>query len=976
VKKSEIEALLDRVNFEDYYQSKVTIKSRTGDELHALCPFHDDKEASFSVNKTSGLWKCFTCGIDGNIFQFVQKLENVNFEEAVRIVADFSKFLLKSNDYEKRPLIDPKLPKKYLENLLKAKKVLDWIQEKKGLTLDTIGKYEIGWDGRRNTIPIYDEKRILKNIRLYNQKKKPKFSSFKTKNHTYGEGRICGVDEILSRPDETIALVAGEWDKLLASQHGFLAVTGTVGEATFKAEWKQFFSGRDVIVIYDMDAEGKRGADNAAKALLGIAASIKIVRLPVKGTKDEKDLSDYFLKVGATTEDLTKLIEATPLFSMEPEILREEPVKPLESFIEIDLKENIDRRVTVPLAVSGETSEAFHGVSKFRVQYCESLEHGDCNRCPPEKIFVIPPGDKEFIESCMSTEAQVIGFLRFRICSFGKKKPRIKILEKSTVREFFATQRTKRFFSRIGTIGVDERGGELVERRVYFVSDRLVKPQSYLATGYIRTHPKTQQVCLLATNLEPIEEEYESFILDDEVKKNLKKIREFTPEGLVEILSKEILFLKHREELILAILLTYCCPLRIRFNQLDIRGWLNTVVLGDSGTGKTAAVSRLADYISIGDMVSGLSSSRTGITYGLKEHKQKGWMIKIGRYPANSRKFVCIDEIQYIKDHDIRTLGKAMDEGFLTIDRIAEKTLESMTRLVALANPREDKVMDDLMFGCEGFRDLFDKAIIRRFDLAVCLSHSDIKSKELNLPNVEIAASTLPKRMLRDLIFWIWTRSIGSIWISKTATDSILEKSTILSEKFGHASDVPLVAPGDFSNKLARVSTAYAALCVSSDDEFKNIKVESEHVDFATSLFDIIYSGEAFGLKEYSEIYQKQTQLWDYDEIKKVLEEAKQREKHGDLLEGKSRIEQLLYAFKMHPEMRRRELADEIDAEEKTVGRKLQLLSRFNLIDSGPRGYFKKPKFIKFLRRLARDPETSLVVDEGKLKKKEANDEN
>jgi len=351
-------------------------------------------------------------------------------------------------------------------------------------------------------------------------------------------------------------------------------------------------------------------------------------------------------------------------------------------------------------------------------------------------------------------------------------------------------------------------------------------------------------------------------------------------------------------------------------------------------------------------------------------------MIKIGRYPANSRKFVCIDEIQYIKDHDIRTLGKAMDEGFLTIDRIAEKTLESMTRLVALANPREDKVMDDLMFGCEGFRDLFDKAIIRRFDLAVCLSHSDIKSKELNLPNVEIAASTLPKRMLRDLIFWIWTRSIGSIWISKTATDSILEKSTILSEKFGHASDVPLVAPGDFSNKLARVSTAYAALCVSSDDEFKNIKVESEHVDFATSLFDIIYSGEAFGLKEYSEIYQKQTQLWDYDEIKKVLEEAKQREKHGDLLEGKSRIEQLLYAFKMHPEMRRRELADEIDAEEKTVGRKLQLLSRFNLIDSGPRGYFKKPKFIKFLRRLARDPETSLVVDEGKLKKKEANDEN
>ena len=111
MKKSEIEALLDRVNFEDYYQSKVTIKSRTGDELHALCPFHDDKEASFSVNKTSGLWKCFACGIDGNIFQFIQKLENVSFEEAAGIVVNLSGFILESNDQQKRPPIDPKLPK-------------------------------------------------------------------------------------------------------------------------------------------------------------------------------------------------------------------------------------------------------------------------------------------------------------------------------------------------------------------------------------------------------------------------------------------------------------------------------------------------------------------------------------------------------------------------------------------------------------------------------------------------------------------------------------------------------------------------------------------------------------------------------------------------------------------------------------------------------------------------------------------------
>jgi len=65
----------------------------------------------------------------------------------------------------------------------------------------------------------------------------------------------------------------------------------------------------------------------------------------------------------------------------------------------------------------------------------------------------------------------------------------------------------------------------------------------------------------------------------------------------------------------------------------------------------------------------------------------------------------------------------------------------------------------------------------------------------------------------------------------------------------------------------------------------------------------------------------------------------------------------------MHDEIRRKELADEVDLEESNVAKKLSLLKKYNLIDSGPRGYFKKPKFIKFLRKLARDENTILEVD-------------
>ncbi|GAI27437.1 unnamed protein product, partial [marine sediment metagenome] len=296
---------------------------------------------------------------------------------------------------EEPPPIDPKLPKKYLEKFLKAEDVLKWVIEKKGLTLNTIKKYKIGWDGNRNTIPIYDGKEVLRNIRRYNQKKPEKMISFRTKKYTYGTSRLYGLDELLKRKNEMIILTEGEWDKLLASQHGFLSVTGTTGAGTFKPEWRRYFVGRDVAIIYDLDPEGRKGAENAARAILDVATSVKNVELRLKGTRDEKDLSDYFLKLGATAEDLQDLIDATPLFTIEPETPEEEAPKVLRSFVEIDLKENIDKRVQVPLTVSGETSEAFHGVHKFRVDFCKLQVGGKCSRCPADKIFTIQPGEKE-----------------------------------------------------------------------------------------------------------------------------------------------------------------------------------------------------------------------------------------------------------------------------------------------------------------------------------------------------------------------------------------------------------------------------------------------------------------------------------------------------------------------------------------------------------------------------------------------------
>src|SRR5256714_4448068 len=52
-----------------------------------LCPFHGEKTASFSVHATRQFYHCFGCGVSGDVFSFVQKIENITFPEAVRLVA-------------------------------------------------------------------------------------------------------------------------------------------------------------------------------------------------------------------------------------------------------------------------------------------------------------------------------------------------------------------------------------------------------------------------------------------------------------------------------------------------------------------------------------------------------------------------------------------------------------------------------------------------------------------------------------------------------------------------------------------------------------------------------------------------------------------------------------------------------------------------------------------------------------------------
>jgi len=65
----------------------VKLKKAGAQNYSGLCPFHGEKTPSFSVHATRQFYHCFGCGVSGDVFSFVQKIENITFPEAVRLLA-------------------------------------------------------------------------------------------------------------------------------------------------------------------------------------------------------------------------------------------------------------------------------------------------------------------------------------------------------------------------------------------------------------------------------------------------------------------------------------------------------------------------------------------------------------------------------------------------------------------------------------------------------------------------------------------------------------------------------------------------------------------------------------------------------------------------------------------------------------------------------------------------------------------------
>ena len=153
--QEEINHIQSQASIVDVIGSYINLEKK-GKNYFGLCPFHDDHAPSLSVSEDKKIYTCFVCGHTGNVFSFVQDIENVSFIEAVKIVAerngiDVNIDLKNTTKYDKYyEAYDIAI--KYYQNNIRSKdgkEALEYLH-KRGLNDDIIKEFDIGFASKTN----------------------------------------------------------------------------------------------------------------------------------------------------------------------------------------------------------------------------------------------------------------------------------------------------------------------------------------------------------------------------------------------------------------------------------------------------------------------------------------------------------------------------------------------------------------------------------------------------------------------------------------------------------------------------------------------------------------------------------------------------------------------------------------------------------------------------------------------------------
>ena len=153
-----IDELLSRTDIVEIVSSRVKLKKTSGDYT-GLCPFHNEKTPSFSVSAPKQFYYCFGCHASGNVITFLMKFDNVDFLEAVRILATkLGLDIPNEKEYESNKDKNKKFyslmnkAKDFYKKQLKNSKTATSYIKERGISDQIIDEFSIGYASFNNDL--------------------------------------------------------------------------------------------------------------------------------------------------------------------------------------------------------------------------------------------------------------------------------------------------------------------------------------------------------------------------------------------------------------------------------------------------------------------------------------------------------------------------------------------------------------------------------------------------------------------------------------------------------------------------------------------------------------------------------------------------------------------------------------------------------------------------------------------------------
>lgn len=338
-----LQELKARTDITELVSSYVNLR-RSGRNLVGLCPFHHEKTASFNVYPDNGSFYCFGCGAGGDVITFVRKIENLDYMESVRFLAqraglqvpeehvDDSMSRLRTRVLE----INRETARFYHKTLIsqEGKPGLDYLTGR-GLSMRTIRHFGLGFspasrfalcdhlkrmkytedelvqanvafrtrNGRimdrfhgRVMFPIID---LRGNVVAFGGRiltdEKPKYINTSDTPVYHKSSGLFAMNFAKNNGGEQLILAEGYMDVISLHQAGFtnamasLGTSLTVEQARLMARYA-----KEVVICYDSDAAGQKAASRAIPMLRDAGLLVKVLTVP-----GNKDPDEYIRSHGA-----------------------------------------------------------------------------------------------------------------------------------------------------------------------------------------------------------------------------------------------------------------------------------------------------------------------------------------------------------------------------------------------------------------------------------------------------------------------------------------------------------------------------------------------------------------------------------------------------------------------------------------------------------------------------------------------------